>query len=800
MPQCFSHLPAAAAVAPRRIWGSWAIIAIAGLLASGCAVGAATSVPSGVHPRMILDATTLASMRAAAKKGAAEWKAVKVQCDKYVGGVAEYPSGDGYPGSPRIGSGYQGSDYLPTLAAEALCYQVLKTSSPAAAKRYGARAVDILLKMSTPYTASGGNRGQNPCTDSGYGIRFYGVGFGLGYDWVHELLTAAQRKQVYTTANAWIDAWEKPGGCAEFAYKHPQSNYYAGYFHAKATIAIATYGENPKAKGYWSDWLGVQFRKKVQPYYNKYLAGGGWPEGFGNYADLGILNMTLPMREVKSATGLDLVTAKPGFTYPADTVNYAMHFAWPSAKYFDDRDTNHSNGNDWLPPVGTTHTGLYTQAAALARQYAPKLAGVAQHYRNIVNAATKGYAELEPWLALLLVDPSVKPSSLAALPRSYWARGMGAIAARSAWSSRATWMSFRAGPYTNNPNQGEEYFDQGAPSFVRGNIPLLVNASGWIMHEPGGNGEEQRVYDDNYGNSAGGLYSGNRQLYNIFYVRPKGAADAAPRFGQRAYTAVDQGVRTRIAHYEDGTSYVYVDAANLQDMYATLPGGGALVSAWNREIVYVRPNRFVVIDRTTASAARSDQYLAWHFPAKPSMTTIDGRARMDVTYGGKYAGAVTTVAPAKVTTQVLPLYPGSKPIKAWQALVRPATGAAAQQWVTVFDLSPSKAATATATPVTAITKGVIGTQMTAKDGGTVVVSAAAGKPAAGAVSYRVSGAAARHIVTGLKPGAGYTVTVKRSGAVWTMTLAPGGSGAAGGKSSAAGVVAFSVNAAGVLTR
>ena len=41
-------------------------------------------------------------------------------------------------------------------------------------------------------------------------------------------------------------------------------------------------------------------------------------------------------------------------------------------------------------------------------------------------------------------------------------------------------MSFRAGPYVNNPGQGEEGFDQGGLALVRGNVPLLVNGTGRI--------------------------------------------------------------------------------------------------------------------------------------------------------------------------------------------------------------------------------------------------------------------------------------------------------------------------------
>ncbi|HEY8681829.1 MAG TPA: hypothetical protein VIM06_01540, partial [Rhodanobacter sp.] len=227
------------------------------------AAGAVTLAP---HPRLILDGNTLTALRQRAASNSAQWQTLKATCDSYIGGTVQYPTGTAYPNLPNMGQGYEGDAYLPALLAEGMCYQVLKSSNPTAAAPYGAKAVDILLKMSTPFTTSG-NQGEDPCTDDGYVIRFYGVGFGLGYDWVYELLTPAQRTQVYTTANAWITAWEKPGGCADFEYAHPQSNYFAGYFHAKAAIALATYDENPSGPAEWTDWLNNQFGTRVQPYY-----------------------------------------------------------------------------------------------------------------------------------------------------------------------------------------------------------------------------------------------------------------------------------------------------------------------------------------------------------------------------------------------------------------------------------------------------------------------------------------------------------------------------------------------------
>jgi len=752
------------------------------------------AVALAAHPRLMLDPATLTTLRQRASANTPEWAALKATCDSYIGGTVEYPTGNQYPDLPNLGSGYQGESYLPALLDEGMCYQALKSSNPSAAAPYGAKAVDILVKMSMPFP---GSNGWDPCTDSGYGIRFYGVGYGLGYDWVYDLLTSAQRQQVYTAANAWLTAWEKPGGCAAFAYDgNPIGNYYAGYFHAKAVIALGTYDENPSAPAQWTDWLNNQFGARVQPYYQLHLKGGGWPEGYGNYAPLSILNMSLPAREVKTATGQDLLHASAPYTFPLDSADYAMHFTWPSLTYFDDRDDNHSNGDPSVPPPGTTQVGMFQQIMGALIYWSSPKAAVFNQYLSLVSKATGAYSPAPAWLQFLGLNPGAPTAALSTLPLSYLATGMNAVSARSDWSTGATWMSFRAGPYVNNPAAGHEFFDQGSLALVRGGAPLLLNASGWLMHEPGGNADETKTFNDNYGSFDGTPYSGNRQLYNIFYVRSMSGSSVAQPFGQESFTTEDDQVRTKVSAYEDGTGYVYVLATNLADMYRTFSAGSA-VSAWSRQIVYLRPNRFVVYDRTTVGSANYDQYMAWHFPASPVAGGAPaGQSRLDVTYNGQYMGAMTAVLPAGTKTTTVGMYPGDNPIKAWQVQVRPPNTNVNQTWLTVFDLSATAAKVATASPVTVGQGGIIGVELLASDGNSVVVSSsgAAGTPLSGTIVYGVQPAAAYHVVTDLAPNTGYTVSTSANAGLRNITISAGGTS----MSSAKGVLNFYVAADGTV--
>ena len=534
--------------------------------------------------------------------------------------------------------------------------------------------------------------------------------------------------------------------------------------------------------------------KRVQPYYQQHLLGGGWPEGYGNYAPLAILNMSLPAREVKTATGQDLLNAAAPYTFPVTSADYAMHFTWPSRSYFDDRDTNHSNGS--TPQPGTAPVGMYQQILGdLAYWNSPRL-GVFNAYLAAVRAATGNFSPTAPWLAFLGTDPNAPTAALSTLPLSYFAPGMNAVAARSDWGTSARWMSFRAGPYVNNPGQGEEYFDQGSLALVRGGNPMLVNAGGWVVHDPGGNSDENNVYNDNYGSFNGSAFLGNRQLYNVYYVRRMSGSTVAERYGQGAYTTEDDGVRTKVSAYEGATNYVYLLATHIEDMYLRLSAGAA-VSGWSRQVVFLPPSRFVVYDRTTAGSTAYDQFLAWHFPASPvAGTAATGQKRLDVSYGGQYMGAMINVLPANTTTTTVALYPGSSPVKVWQVQVRPPDTAASHAWLTVFDLSTTSAGVAATSPVTVTQGGILGVQLLASDGNRVMVSSAgaAGSALAAPIGYRVSDVAAYHVVTDLAPSTGYTVTSATSGTTKDVTITLGGTT----MSSAKGVLGFFVTAGDVI--
>ena len=163
-----------------------------------------TTPPNGQHPRICLDSGSLTALVNRAKAGDAQWTTLRNACNGYSTGTVEYPDGNDYPNLPNVGEGYQGSDYFDPIMNVGLCYQIGWAQSAIPIPRNGRqKGADILEKMSEPTHSPPFSR------DDGYGIRFFGAGMAIGYDWLHDALSASLKTQVYTQLDGsiqWFDS------------------------------------------------------------------------------------------------------------------------------------------------------------------------------------------------------------------------------------------------------------------------------------------------------------------------------------------------------------------------------------------------------------------------------------------------------------------------------------------------------------------------------------------------------------------------------------------------------------------
>ena len=704
-------------------------------------------VASPPAARIWLTSALVMRLQQRAAANDASWTTLRARCDSDASGTVELPTGDAYPDAPNIGQGYQGDGYFPEILALALCYRTAAGVDDTSAARWAAAGGRLLAAMATP----AGSGGQPPSTDEGYGIRNYGVGMAIGYDWLRPALDPSIAASVATALDTWI-AWYDASG---FIRNEPIGNYFAGYLFAKGAAAIALEGTDAHADTWWSDVTTRMWGQLAGPAYTTSLAGGGWPEGW-QYGPLSVRNVVGFLWAANTGKGTTWWTDVPLARQEAE---YVGEFAWPSGKHMDDRGTVHAQTD--LAPSASTVAMMATVLDAQSDPFAPSAHGIASD----LIAAT--HEALDPWQGFLFWDPAAAATPPSGLPTSYFAPGPGHVAMRGSWSTTGPWASFVSGQYIDAPDSGEQYFDEGSLAVATGDTPVLVNATGWLPQAAGDSGESF-VYDDTWGNRT-------RLLNNTFYVA--GATQIGQGPGQST---------THVERYEDGGGYVRARGSKLEQQYTS----GA-VTQWTRDVAYVRPGRFVVYDRTTVPGSGTDQWLAWHVPGTPARSvSSDGTPRFDVG-SGSTGGTVRALLPKTATVSTVGVLSAVTRIE----LHAPA---ATQDWLTTVTVGESpEVVSLSAANGNVASGGLLGAHVVGTPRESVVLFAAdhaAAAPSTGGQYTVTQAAAADHVLFDLVPG-NYAVTATAANGSLVIQVATGGSIA----TSAIGTLAFTVSAAGEVT-
>jgi hypothetical protein len=742
---------------------STAILAAAS--AMGCSFGGSSDsddVSSQVQnlvarpsARLFLTDSVVQRLQARAASGDAAWGALKKACDDYATGTMHKPSGTDYPGYPNVGEGFQGDEYLPVVRALGLCYRTVRGVDGVAEARYGEAGSRLLEAMSEP-PASGG---LPPSTNSGYGIRHYGVGMALGFDWLYPALSSSLRARLITSMNSWVDWYDSSG----FVRNDPIANYFTGYLLAKTTTALATEGDNPKAAAYWDDVQNRLWSELVKPQFSSMMEGGGWPEGWG-YGKKAVLSVAETMWAAKTAKNLDWWNELPQLR---DQAMYVTYFAWPSLKHMDDQGTIRS-GIDLKASVELS-SGLATMLEAKGDAFA----GVARAFAN--DAAATAGDDRDEWSKFLYGDPAASVGSYTTQALSYFAPGPDHVAVRSSWNKDATWAQISGGAYINASDSGEQLYGSGSFSVVRGDQPILVNATGWLPQTAGTEGENF-VYNDTY-------QARQRQLYNTFFVD-----DATNIYnpGQNNFGPGDS--QAHIERFEDTGAFVRARAANIEDQYGWHDGSRP-VTQFTRDFVFARPGTVVIFDRTTVANGSADQWVAFHTPSAPSQTSTSDstQRRLDVS-----GGSIRTLLPRGAAIETTALPGGTTRIEA-HAPVRQAE----QQWLSVVtaDASVPEQTRLSAADGNVTTGNLVGVHVqTARQQVVLFAADQAVTAQVSSAEYSVAQTGeADHLLVDVAPSStGYSVTASQAGGKLVVRVSAGGSL----RASQAGTLSFSVSASG----
>jgi hypothetical protein len=217
---------------------------------------------------------------------------------------------------------------------------------------------------------------------------------------------------------------------------------------------------------------------------------------------------------------------------------------------------------------------------------------------------------------------------------------------------------------------------------------------------------------------------------------------------------------------------VLTQAEHLQDVYPS----SANLSAWSRNVVYLRPSIFVVYDRTTTSGT-VDPHLSWHFPPLPTSVAPPsaGATRWNVSDAvGGFKGALTTILPQNAVTSPSPVNVFNSN-KLYRVEVRSPSPVADMRWLTVLDASTTAGAVALGSIPASLSSNVKGVLLAASGANKVVLfgAGAVGQTISGTVSYSEPAAATTVVVADLPANTGYSVTVSTSGGNHAVTIQPG---------------------------
>ncbi len=672
------------------------------------------------RPRLLLTPSRIALAERHMRESTPEFRALDGYCRRLDAGPLE--------------EGYQGETYFASITSLTLCSKLLHKTDNKRSTAHQARAKQVLLAMSDP--------SANPLRDSGYGIRFYGTGMALGYDWLSDVLTDAERKRVADAIVRWVDAFEKEG----FGHEHPQGNYFAGFYAAKALGALALIGDDPRGEPMWSSWLTIQHGGMVAPFYERYMSGGGWPEGW-RYGGFATVNMTLPAIAAESARGIDLF--KSGYVFPLDQADQLTHFTWPSRDRVDDRGALAESEST---ASANPHLFGFISGVLSSRQD-PRAASFHAYARDVRARTSAHFEDQNAWRDVLFWDPWASERAYQSEPTTFETRGMQTVAMRSDWSESAVFGTFTSGACPNYQASGEMFFDQGSLTITRGHERLLVNTTSALLeHTKGtndGDGNSDFFYRDLFGDNETRPDERNRTVFNVFYVKGR-------RYGQLPIAPWRSKTKLTVKFISNDVTIV--QGHGLEDAYFPGEGGAKLVKSWRREVAFIRPSTFIVDDVAEAESASSDQWMAFHVGRTPRGI---GNRSFDVEDGNTYRGRVEFLAPSALRIETVDV---NKRNKVFRLESHPTDGKAAHRWLTVFDARASKPNGAIATMLTAPTAKpegeFVATQLVLDGGRTAfVVTGNAFASNVNELTYSVPAVAATHFIADLNGK--YTASAQR---------------------------------------
>ncbi len=407
----------------------------------------------------------------------------------------------------------------------------------------------------------------------------------LAYDLCFEHWTAAERERFHEYMNKTVDANVN----SETSVFH---NAWYGYKNWGYGLACyATYHENPRAPEILRT-LEEDYRRRAAPALEMAGAGGGWAEGY--YIHYWLYEWLFCCEAARRCGGVDYAAQAPKF-YRERAVAGMFEMYPGLSQYGSRRPVPMGDGG------GRTFGGDRDKALSARRilvsLYPDDPAHQAVHAFNeqTPRSSIGNYAYKD----FLWRDPQVKKGDLSAFKLSHYSPGPGFVYARSSWDDDATYFFFRCGDrftahqhldaghflvykHAELAGDGGHYDGFGTPHDVNYHLRTIAHST-LLVHDPA----------EKWPGIRAGRVTVNDGGQHHDWKHHNGAA-SDPEDWQRQRDALQVG---RMLAYEDSGRHVYV-AGDCTRAYSP-----AKLRHFTRQIVYLRPDTFVVFDRVRSTQA-----------------------------------------------------------------------------------------------------------------------------------------------------------------------------------------------------
>jgi hypothetical protein len=545
--------------------------------------------------------------------------------------------------------------------------------------------------------------------DTGYSSRFLGKHLAMGLDWLdgYPGFPPDLRRDLIAMLVRWSDYVRDHG----YWRGSPVSNYGAGHYVSRVMTALALRDRSPEAPRLIREVLDYRQHNAVPALRGDppSLKGGFWAEGW-NYGVLATENTLLPGYALEIAGLIGRADAER--EWASEVIKHLLAASPAPGQIF--------GGGDWFsypPPFPPPTMSLLLGSLASDPDAAAYAAFALQ---GIPLGDNPRYVEM------LFPGSTSAPKSWQDLSLNHLSSGTGFVALRSDWGAQSVWLGTLFGNLVPCDHQT---YSPGLLQINRGPDALVVDANAVATNQEPRN---------------------KSQFSNALVVDDGGAGVQTYRYNMGFWYG-RPGVR--LVTFEEGASYTRV----LGDYGAAYSkndadGQGGPVSSLTRQIVYLRPNRFIIYDSAATKQPGYLKQLRFHALTRPA---LDGDRFLITSGQSTLVGQI--LSPARLKTEASEITLENR--KIWQIRSNNLAAAERVSYTTLLQIEPSSQQTIESGSLMAGTdrrsEGV-------RFGRTLVVFVRA---ADGLRLPRipVAGPPLRYLIFGLKPTHTYSVTGMAAG-------------------------------------